>query len=108
MTAILETYKLLNEEISKGERVKIYTDSNYTINCFTKWAGSWEKKGWTKKGGPIKNLELVKKGWGNHKRYPNVTLHYVKAHTGGEDENSLGNDQADKLAVEGSKVCIMK
>ena len=108
MTAILEAYKLLNEEISKGDRVKIYTDSNYTINCFTKWAGSWEKKGWTKKGGPIKNLELVKKGWENCKRYPNVTLHYVKANTDGEDEHSLGNAQADRLAVEGSKVCIMK
>ena len=108
MTAILESYKLLNEEISKGERIKIYTDSNYTINCFTKWAGNWEKKGWTKKGGPIKNLELVKKGWENCKRYPNVTLHYVKAHTNGEDEHSLGNAQADRLAVEGSKVCIMK
>ena len=43
MTAILEAYKALGEEISRGERVKIYTDSNYTINCFTKWAGSWEK-----------------------------------------------------------------
>ena len=61
-----------------------------------------------KKGGPVKNLELVKKGWENHKRYPNVTLHYVKAHTDGEDEHSLGNAQADRLAVEGSKVCIMK
>ena len=45
MTAILEAYKALEEEISK-RRIKIYTDSNYTINCFTKWAGSWEKNGW--------------------------------------------------------------
>ncbi len=30
---------------------------------------------------------------------PNVTLQYIRAHTGKKDMHSLGNEMADKLAT---------
>lgn len=70
----------------------IKTDSQYTINILTKWAISWQKNNWKKKGGPIKNLKLIKE---LYKEYQNldVTLKYVKGHS-----NNKGNDLADYLA----------
>ena len=45
----------------KQSGVEIHTDSEFWINVLTKWAPNWAKKGWKKKSGPIKNLELVKR-----------------------------------------------
>ena len=51
---------------------------------------------WTKKN--IKNIELVKQGYTLFQTYPHVQLIHVKAHTGGQDILSVGNDNADRLA----------
>ena len=32
-------------------RIIVYTDSEYSINCITKWAPTWQKNGWQKKTG---------------------------------------------------------
>ena len=39
--------------------ISIFSDSKYAIDCISTWAYSWKKNGWTKKGGEIKNLELI-------------------------------------------------
>lgn len=44
-----------------GQECQITTDSEFWINVLTKWAPSWERNGWKKKTGPIKNLDLVQK-----------------------------------------------
>ncbi len=41
--------------------IEICSDSKYSIDCISKWAYGWKAKGWTKKGGEIKNLEIIKK-----------------------------------------------
>ena len=33
-------------------------------------------------------------------KYKNIELHYIEAHTGREDEHSIGNENADRLANE--------
>ena len=45
------------------------------------------------------NLDLVKRGIECMDAYDNVTLTWVKAHTGNTDEISYGNAQADMLAT---------
>jgi len=72
----------------------IRTDSQYVINTITKWASSWEAKGWKKKGG-IKNLELVKAIYEEYKTFKDIQIEYVKGHSGDK-----GNDLADQLANE--------
>ena len=48
----------------------IFTDSDYSLKSFTKWAKDWEKNGWKKSdGGNIKNIELIKTGFTLYKKY---------------------------------------
>lgn len=74
--------------------VEILSDSKYSIDCITKWAYGWRDKGWKKKGGEIKNLELIKV---MHALYDEikdtVSIGYVKGHAGIE-----GNELADRMA----------
>lgn len=74
------------------EECQIYTDSEFWINVITKWAPGWEQKGWKKKGGEIKNLDIVQEV------YPlylssRATLNWVRGHEGDE-----GNEMADEWA----------
>ena len=43
-----------------GQACKIYSDSEFWIKVVTVWSIPWEKNGWKKKGGEIKNLDIVK------------------------------------------------
>jgi ribonuclease HI len=77
-----------------NNNIEIFSDSQYAINSITKWAYSWKEKNWTKKGGPIKNLELIKKAHELYDKNKNlVKITYVKGHSG-----IKGNEEADSLA----------
>lgn len=80
---------------------EIYTDSEFWINVLTKWAPAWEKQGWKKKSGPIKNLEIVRELWDLYTKYP-VTLKWVKGHAG-IDYNEMADEWANK-ARQGAKL----
>jgi len=75
-----------------GAECAIYTDSEFWINVITKWSVNWEKNGWKKKGGEIKNLDLVKEVCPLY-RSSNATLIWVRGHN-----NDEGNELADKYA----------
>jgi ribonuclease HI len=43
------------------EELKILCDSQYVINCITKWMPGWKRKGWRKADGkPVLNVDLLK------------------------------------------------
>ena len=88
-SAILEALKVL-----AGEEAEIWTDSEFWINVLTKWAPAWEKNGWKKKSGPIKNLGLVKKVFKVY-RETNAKLVWVRGHNG-TAENELADEWANK------------
>ena len=90
----------LKDEIEK--ECVIYTDSEFWINVITNWASGWESKGWVKKGGEIKNLDLV---IDLHKTYKisKAELRWVKGHEGDE-----GNELADRWANEARSSRISK
>ena len=88
-SAILEALNVL-----AGEEAEIWTDSEFWINVLTKWAPSWEKNGWKKKSGPIKNLGLVKKVFKAY-REANAKLVWVRGHNG-TVENELADEWANK------------
>ena len=88
----------------------IYSDSEYSINCITKWADGWKKAGWKKKGNAeIKNLEIIKIIYSYYKknkiRFVHVNSHQAEPYPKGSERWQLwyGNDMADKLAVQGAK-----
>lgn len=77
---------------SKGQPCKIHTDSEFWINVITKWAPGWAAKGWKKKGGEIKNLDLVQEAYELYGQ-SEAELIWVRGHEGNE-----GNELADEWA----------
>ena len=77
---------------SAGEECQIYTDSEFWINVITKWAPGWAAKEWKKKGGEIKNLEIVKEAYTLYQK-SKATLTWVRGH-----EGDPGNELADEWA----------
>lgn len=75
-----------------GEPCRIYTDSEFWINVITKWSLGWEQNGWKKKGGEIKNLDIVREVCPLF-RASQATLIWVRGHEGDE-----GNELADQWA----------
>lgn len=74
------------------EHAEIYTDSEFWINVITKWSIPWEAAGWKKKGGPIKNLDIVQEVVPLY-RQSNAALVWVRGHN-----NDPGNELADEWA----------
>lgn len=77
-----------------GGSAKIHTDSEFWVNVLTKWAPTWEKNGWTKKHGEIKNLELVQELYKLYQTV-DVELVWVRGHIGTE-YNELADHWADE------------
>ncbi|HYG84135.1 MAG TPA: RNase H family protein [Verrucomicrobiae bacterium] len=75
-----------------GAECQIYTDSEFWVNVITKWSITWEKNGWKKKGGDIKNLEIVQEVAPLY-RNSNATLTWVRGHA-----DDPGNILADEWA----------
>lgn len=85
------------EELQEPTEVEIFTDSEYTINCVTKWYWGWVAKKWiTGSGKPVQNKDLViriRALMGYH----DVKFNKVKGHSG-----DYYNELCDKLAKEGA------
>ena len=79
---------------ANGDEAQIHTDSEFWINVITKWAPGWEAKGWKKKGGEIKNLDIVKEVYPLYQQ-SNATLVWVRGHNGHE-LNELADEWANK------------
>jgi ribonuclease HI len=70
-------------------------DSAYSINCIRLWAPGWEKRGWKKPGGEIKNLKIIQDCYAIYRRIKDkLTLTHVAGHVGTE-----GNELADRMAM---------
>jgi ribonuclease HI len=80
--------------VPRDARAIVYSDSELCVKSITIWAKSWKAKGWTKKGGPIKNLELVKELYELYHGHPGLTLEWIRAHVG-----YRWNEYADSLAT---------
>ena len=82
------------EALKEPCEVELFTDSQYVANAVgLGWLDSWRKRGWTRKGGEVKNLDLwvrlvplIEK----HK----VSFTWVKGHADNEY-----NNRCDELAV---------
>jgi len=95
LTAIIETYSIIENDIINGKKVAIVSDSEYAIKCVSSYGEKCFKNGWNVE---IPNKELVKNAYEIYKDKLNVKFIHIKAHTNNADIHSLGNDHADKLA----------
>ncbi|HIT30772.1 MAG TPA: ribonuclease HI [Candidatus Scatomorpha stercoravium] len=90
LSGVIAALSALNERCA----VTLYTDSQYIERAINeRWLDSWKKRGWRRKDGPVKNLEL----WQELDRLlaeHSVTVRWVKGHADNEF-----NNRCDALAV---------
>ena len=90
LQALIEAFTMLPDAAATG----VLTDSRLCVNTITKWAPGWEQKGWKRKSGPIKNLELVQELLALYRSHPKCELIWIAAHSG-----NRWNEYADSLAT---------
>lgn len=84
-----------------GKECTIYSDSQFWINVITVWAKGWEQNGWKKKGGEIKNLDIVQEVYPLYNA-SNAKLEWVRGHA--DDENNILADEWANKARKGARV----
>ena len=102
LTAIQEALKIYdNNDLMLP--LQIYSDSKYSINCITKWYPTWVEKKCLNDKQNIKLIKEIYDKYTNMKLKYQVDLIYIKAHSGFNDEHSIGNSIADRLANDALK-----
>jgi ribonuclease HI len=94
LTAILVALQEC-EKNNLNEKIIIYTDSQYSIDAITKWYDQWIING---NLNSKKNIDILKK-IKEYLKIIDVKFIHIRSHTNLQDEHSIGNDKADKLAV---------
>ena len=82
----------------------IKSDSQYSINCITKWSQKWKSNGWkNSKGAEVSNMDIIKEilnlveiRTSNNRQ---IQFIHVYGHSGEE-----GNEEADSLANRASRL----
>ena len=90
LRALIEAFTMLPGDA----RIDVLSDSELCVNTITRWAPAWERAGWKRKAGPIKNLELVRELLSLYRAHPGCRLQWTAAHAG-----NRWNEYADSLAT---------
>lgn len=85
-----------------GKPCQIYSDSEFWIKVITEWSLPWEANGWKKKGGPIKNIDIVQEACPLY-RASKAELIWVRGHN-----LDPGNELADEWANEARRRQLAK
>ena len=81
------------QELSRGCRVEVTTDSKYVIQGITEWMEGWKRRGWkTAARKPVLNQDLWQQLDEEVSRH-DINWHWVKGHSGHPE-----NERADSLA----------
>lgn len=79
-------------------QVVFTSDSRYLVDGMTEWVHGWARRGWTRKGGEIENLELWKEAIEAARRHE-IQWRWVKGHAG-HVQNEYANHLAIRAATE--------
>jgi ribonuclease HI len=90
LTALLAGYDL----VPAGTPATVYSDSDLAVRTINEWAPQWEQRGWRRKGGPIKNLDLVRLLYAKARQRPELELRWIRGHGG-----ARWNEYADALST---------
>jgi ribonuclease HI len=90
LTAALRALETLNRPC----KVILHTDSEYLRRGITEWLAGWRRRGWARKTGALKNIELwqaLDQALARHE----VEWRWVRGHAG-----HIENERVDRLARE--------
>jgi ribonuclease HI len=99
LTAVVRALELAKDD----EKIRIFSDSKYSIECATSWYKAWMRNDWKKPNGDaVLNQDLIKeiralieeRDEAGFKTF----FQWVKGHS-----SNAGNIAADRLAVAGAK-----
>ena len=83
--------------------IKLWSDSQYAINCASVWGPSWKKKGWVKQGGVIQHLDIIKPIVNlTESLRSRIEFKWLKGHKRGDAQHQfpwMFNHQVDALAT---------
>ncbi len=80
------------ESLHQACKVDIYTDSEYLKRGITEWLPDWRRRGWKRKTGQLKNIDLWK-ALEACLEENEITWHWVRGHAGNQY-----NQRVDSLA----------
>jgi ribonuclease HI len=87
------------EELKRGCKVLLTTDSQYVMKGITEWLPNWRRRGWkTADKQPVKNADLWQRLDEANKRHQ-VQWAWVRGHTG-HPENELADQLANRAIDE--------
>lgn len=93
MGELMAVLDLLRQTAQLDEPLHVLCDSQYAINCISKWTPGWKRRGWKKADGkPVLNVELLKQ-LDAAMAGRQVSFEWVKGHAG-----HVMNEKADELA----------
>lgn len=99
LAAIHLAIQILNERGEYDQSLVIYSDSEYSISCMSKWITGWVAKGWkTAAGKDVLHQDLIRDTTHLLTKFKSHRFHHVRAHTGETDDLSVQNDIVDKMA----------
>lgn len=88
LTAAVEALRALKEPC----QVELHTDSEYLRNGITKWLPAWKRRGWKRKDGELKNVDLWQALDVAASRHQ-IDWLWVRGHAGNQE-----NERVDLLA----------
>lgn len=95
LNALYHALLMGEQAMQAGQTAEILSDSKYALSCIDVWAAGWEKRGWKKAGGAIKNLAIIQTSYTLYNRIkPAIRLTHIRGHMGVE-----GNELADRMAM---------
>lgn len=80
--------------LGPAESADVYSDSALVVNTLTQWAQGWERNGWRRRDGEVKNLDLVREAYELARERPLARIRWIRAHDG-----SRWNEYADSLST---------
>lgn len=93
MGELMAVLDLLRQTAHLDDELHVLCDSQYAINCITKWTPGWKRRGWRKADGkPVMNVEILQELDAAMKGR-RVSFEWVKGHAG-----HAMNERADELA----------
>ena len=97
LRSVIEAFDGLSRK-GNALSVQFTTDSRYIVDGMTDWVRGWMARGWTRKTGPIENLELWQdavEALGDHE----CAWRWVRGHAG-HPQNEYANFLATRAAAE--------
>lgn len=78
--------------VKEDAEIEVFTDSQYLKNGITAWIPGWKSRGWSRKGGSLKNVDLWQK-LDNLNSSKKIKWQWVRGHSGNHY-----NERCDFLA----------